>query len=219
MGALRSSRPALLPTSGSSLPSHHRRSAGGSDRSPRPAPRTPDGCWSRRPGTTAAGPRSVKRSSAAAPAITTDHQHLLARAAPTRTPRCASSKTPAANPAGSSRSRSPAELAAYCWQIATWTPHPDGVPPTSMPAGDPRRRQPRSHRSLTRARGRLDHHALNPTHKPSSGPRRRPEHPRPAHNNSAISRLSTRRPRRPRSTVRQRTCDEQRSWASPRIRA
>jgi len=30
------------------------------------------------------------------------------------------------------------ELAAYCWQIATWTPpHPDLVPPASLPAGDP----------------------------------------------------------------------------------
>ena len=28
------------------------------------------------------------------------------------------------------------ELAAYCWEIATWTPHPDVVPPTSLPAGD-----------------------------------------------------------------------------------
>ena len=29
------------------------------------------------------------------------------------------------------------ELAAYCWEIATCTPHPDPVPPTSLPAGDP----------------------------------------------------------------------------------
>ena len=29
------------------------------------------------------------------------------------------------------------ELAAYRCQIATWTPHPDPVPPTSLPAGDP----------------------------------------------------------------------------------
>jgi len=29
------------------------------------------------------------------------------------------------------------ELAAYCWEIATWTPHPDLVPPTSLPTGDP----------------------------------------------------------------------------------
>ena len=29
------------------------------------------------------------------------------------------------------------ELAAYCWEIATWSPHPDPVPPASLPAGDP----------------------------------------------------------------------------------
>jgi transposase len=29
------------------------------------------------------------------------------------------------------------ELAAYCWEIATWAPHPDALPPTSLPAGDP----------------------------------------------------------------------------------
>src|SRR5436190_4350403 len=29
------------------------------------------------------------------------------------------------------------ELAAYCWEIATMTPHPDPVPPASLPAGDP----------------------------------------------------------------------------------
>ena len=28
------------------------------------------------------------------------------------------------------------ELAAYCWEIATLTPHPDPVPPASLPAGD-----------------------------------------------------------------------------------
>jgi hypothetical protein len=29
------------------------------------------------------------------------------------------------------------ELAAYCWEIATLTLHPDRVPPASLPAGDP----------------------------------------------------------------------------------
>ena len=29
------------------------------------------------------------------------------------------------------------ELAAYCWEIATLVPHPDVVPPASLPAGDP----------------------------------------------------------------------------------
>ena len=47
------------------------------------------------------------------------------------------------------------ELAAYCWQIATWTPHPDGVPPTSMPAGDPLTQTTTLPPKLTRARGRL----------------------------------------------------------------
>ena len=31
------------------------------------------------------------------------------------------------------------ELAGYCWEIATCTPRPDPVPPTSLPAGDPSR--------------------------------------------------------------------------------
>jgi transposase len=29
------------------------------------------------------------------------------------------------------------ELAGYCREIATWIPHPDRVPPASLPAGDP----------------------------------------------------------------------------------
>jgi transposase len=29
------------------------------------------------------------------------------------------------------------ELAAYCWEIATWTPHPDPVPSASLPTCDP----------------------------------------------------------------------------------
>jgi transposase len=47
------------------------------------------------------------------------------------------------------------ELAAYCWQIATWTPHPDPVPPTSMPAGDSLTHTAPLPPKLTRARGRL----------------------------------------------------------------
>ena len=39
------------------------------------------------------------------------------------------------------------ELAAYCWEIATWTPHPDPIPTASVPTGDPLTYQPRSHRS------------------------------------------------------------------------
>ena len=29
------------------------------------------------------------------------------------------------------------ELAAFCWEIATWSAHPDPLPLASMPAGDP----------------------------------------------------------------------------------
>src|ERR1035437_6506325 len=53
------------PTSGSSPPSTPPARSAGSGRSPRPAPPTPGGCWSRPPTTTAAAPPSVKRSSAA----------------------------------------------------------------------------------------------------------------------------------------------------------
>jgi hypothetical protein len=28
------------------------------------------------------------------------------------------------------------ELTGYCWEIATWMPHPDPAPPASLPAGD-----------------------------------------------------------------------------------
>jgi transposase len=47
------------------------------------------------------------------------------------------------------------ELTAYCWQIATWTPHPDLIPPTSLPAGDPLTHATSLPPKLTRARGRL----------------------------------------------------------------
>ena len=96
------------PTSGSSPQSTPAVSNAGSDRSPRPAPRTPGGCWSRRPGTTAAAPRSARRSSAASAA-----KHPRSSTSPgarndASTPAGASSKTRAINQAGSSRSRSPA---------------------------------------------------------------------------------------------------------------
>jgi transposase len=47
------------------------------------------------------------------------------------------------------------ELAAYCWEIATLTTHPDPVPPTSVPAGDPLTQAtplPPKHRTTTRRR-------------------------------------------------------------------
>jgi transposase len=28
------------------------------------------------------------------------------------------------------------ELAGFCWELATWSPHPDRIPPASVPAGD-----------------------------------------------------------------------------------
>lgn len=39
------------------------------------------------------------------------------------------------------------ELAGFCWQIATYNPHPDPLPPASMPAGDPLTQTPPSHTS------------------------------------------------------------------------
>ena len=54
------------------------------------------------------------------------------------------------------------ELAGYCWEIATWIPHPDRIPPASLPAGDtltqaasnPRSRNttPTTRRRLTNSR-------------------------------------------------------------------
>jgi transposase len=54
------------------------------------------------------------------------------------------------------------ELAAYCWEIATWTPHPDDIPPASLPAGDAltqpasnpgsRKKTPTTRRRLTNSR-------------------------------------------------------------------
>jgi len=51
------------------------------------------------------------------------------------------------------------ELAGYCWEIATWAhPHPDPVPPTSLPAGDPLTQpapNPRSRNNTPTTRRRL----------------------------------------------------------------
>ena len=50
------------------------------------------------------------------------------------------------------------ELAAYCWEIATWTPHPDRIPPASLPAGDPLTHtasNPRSRKKTPTTRTRL----------------------------------------------------------------
>ena len=48
------------------------------------------------------------------------------------------------------------ELAGYCWEIATWSPHPDTVPPTSLPGGDPLTHTPSiSHKHTPNTRRRL----------------------------------------------------------------
>ena len=52
------------------------------------------------------------------------------------------------------------ELAAYCWEIATWAPHPDPAPPASLQAGDPlthttplpHKQTPNTRRRLTNSR-------------------------------------------------------------------
>ncbi len=52
------------------------------------------------------------------------------------------------------------ELTGYCWEIATWAPHPDLVPPASLPAGDPlthtaslpHKQTPSTRRRLTNSR-------------------------------------------------------------------
>ena len=48
------------------------------------------------------------------------------------------------------------ELAGYCWEITTWAgPHPDPVPPASLPAGDPLTQTaplPPKHSTTTRRR-------------------------------------------------------------------
>jgi transposase len=52
------------------------------------------------------------------------------------------------------------ELTAYCWEIATWTPHPNPVPPESLPAADtlthaasvPPKHTPTTRRRLTNSR-------------------------------------------------------------------
>ena len=41
------------------------------------------------------------------------------------------------------------ELAGYCWEITTWTAHPDSIPPASLPAGDPLTHTPSNPRSAS----------------------------------------------------------------------
>ena len=93
------------------------------------APRTPAGCWSRHPGTTAAAPRSVKHSSAANAATRRDHQHLLESATPAQRP-LAPTRRHRRKPGGIVAVAIARELAAYCWEIATI---PTALSPTPTP--------------------------------------------------------------------------------------
>src|ERR1035437_1001249 len=198
------------PTSGSSPPSTPPARSAGSGRSPRPAPPTPGGCWSRPPTTTAAAPPSVKRSSAANAA-----KHPRSSTSPgarnaASTPAGANSKTPAANPAGSSLSRSPAN------SPPTARRSPPGLPiPTRCRhpcrRATPSRTQPRSRRSRRPAPA-----GGSPTRAKRSQPVAASEAARAsrlAHNNSAKCRLSTTQPGDA-LDFRRRTCDEPRSWGT-----
>ena len=137
VGAVRSSRPARRLPRDRPLRAHHRRSAPArSDHQGRLDPRQTAAGRGRLP----LPPRPGGRRSARAPparAITADHQHRLARATPAQRPLAPTQRRAQENPTESSRSRSPANSPRYCWEIATWTPHPDPVPPASLPTGDP----------------------------------------------------------------------------------
>jgi Transposase IS116/IS110/IS902 family len=108
------------------------------------------------------------------------------------------------------------QLAGYCREITTWAAHPDGVPPTSVSPGDPSRTQPRSHTSTHQPPQETHQLTLTPTTLPLRLARR-PEPPRPRAQQLRDS--SPEQPPTPAAALdsRQRTCDEQRSWDSPRI--
>ena len=63
--------------------------------------------------------------------------HISSRTQRRRHPRWRQLKDTRRKPSGIVAVAIARELAAYCWEIATWTPHPDRVPPASVPAGDP----------------------------------------------------------------------------------
>ena len=102
------------------VPSEHTTGASaGSGRSPRPAPPTPAGCWSRPPTTTAAAPWSAKRSSAA-----NAGNHPRSSTSPGRAQRRLNArwrqlKDARRKPGGIVAVAIARELAAYCWEIAT----------------------------------------------------------------------------------------------------
>ena len=215
VGALRSSRPALRLPRDRSLRAHHRRPAPARDRSPRPAPPTPGGCWSRPPTTTAAGPLSGRRSSAASAGTRPRSSTSPGKRNAGSTPAGASSKTPAANPAGSSRSRSPASSPPTAGRSPP-AAHPDRCRRHPCRRATPSRRQPRSHRSKQPPAGGSPTHAETPLDNPLRLARR-PEASRLAHSNSAIRRLSTRPPGRPRSTLDSGRATNKGLGTSPRI--
>jgi transposase len=103
-----------------------------------------------------------RRGARASPtrASTRDHQHLLARATPTQTPAGANSKTRGANPAGSSRSRSPASSPATAQRSPPARPQRRNRRPHQPPArGSPTHAEPPNPLRLTRRpeRSRLAH--------------------------------------------------------------
>ena len=106
-------------------------------RSPSPDRATPAGCWSKRPGTTAAHPRSARRSSAASATKTRTSSRLPGRPNNASTAPGNTWTPSAANAAPSSRSPSPASLPGSCWAIATPTSHPLSATSAERGGGTP----------------------------------------------------------------------------------
>ena len=147
VGAVRSSRPARLLPRDRPLQSTPPARSAGSARSPRPAPHTPGGCWSRRPTTTAAGRRSARRSSAASAGNHPRSSTSPGERSAGSTPVGASSKTRAANQARSSRSRSPANSPATAGRSPPGHPIPTRYRRHPCRRATPSHTQPRSHTS------------------------------------------------------------------------
>ena len=129
----------------------------GSGRSPRPAPHTPAGCWSRRRGTTAAARRSARRSpTARRPAPGSDRDRLerttpaASHLGPARGPRANAARSsrsppPASSPASAGRSpksnnHSPNHTESR--RLGRWRPGTRGEPATAYE--QPAHRGPRS---------------------------------------------------------------------------
>ena len=147
VGAVRSSRPARRLPRHRPLASTPPARSAGSERSPRPARPTPDGCWSRAPTTTAAARRSVKRQGAASAG-----KHRRSSTSPGArnagaTPAGANSKTRARSPTESSRSRSPANSPATAGRSPPGHPIPTRYRRHPCRRATPSHTQPRSHTS------------------------------------------------------------------------